>query len=717
MYLCKKFCTLSLVLFAFTLSFAEDGMWTFDNPPRKTLKEKYNFEPTQEWLDHVRLSSVRFNDGGSGSFISANGLVMTNHHVALGQLQKVSTSGKDYVNDGFFAKTLAEELKCPDLELNMLVGMENVTDKVTSAIKSTMTEKEALDARRAASAAITKESMEKTGLRSDIVPLYQGSEYWLYTYKKYTDVRLVMAPEQQIAFFGGDPDNFTFPRYDLDMAFFRVYENDAPVKSKNFLKWKSAGAEDGELVFVSGHPGSTNRLQTLAQTEYQRDFSYPYRIKSMKRRVELLRRYSKLGPEQERRALVQIFGIENSLKAMGGEYEGLLDAKLMDQKKREEKEMREKVAANPEWNAMYASAWDSIGAAINRSKAQFSLVSNRGLSGRLASMAVQLVEFASEMKKPNGERTREFQDANLQSLKFRLFSPAPVYSDLEELQLADRFAEAIEAIGAKDPFVVTVLGRKTPEGAAKDLVSGTMIGDPKFRQELFKGGDTAIAACTDPMIVLARKIVPMMKELREWNEKNVTGTIDNNSGKIGKARFAVYGKSLYPDATFTLRLSYGTVKGYAMNGTKAPSRTTLYGLYDRAYGFGNKGDFALPKRFIENVGKLNLSTPFNFVSTCDIIGGNSGSPVVNKAGECVGLIFDGNIESLPGRFLYSEDKNRAVAVNTGAMIECMRKLYDSNGLANEIEGITLSPDLKPADDAVKPVKETLKPVKEMKKKK
>jgi len=710
MYLCKKFFTLSLVLFALASAHAEDGMWTFDNPPRKTLKEKYGFEPTQEWLDHVRLSSVRFNDGGSGSFVSANGLVMTNHHVALGQLQKVSTPEKNYVTQGFFSKSPGEELKCPDLELNVLVGMENITEKITAAVTPSMNERQAMNARKSASAAISKESMEKTGLRSDIVTLYQGSEYWLYTYKKYTDVRLVMAPEQQIAFYGGDGDNFTFPRYDLDMAFFRVYENDAPVKPKNFLKWKSAGVEDGELVFVSGHPGSTNRLQTVAQTEYQRDYVYPARLKSLKRRVELLRRYSKLGPEQERRALVQIFGIENSLKALGGEYEGLLDVNLMDQKRREEKALREKVAANPELNAQYGTAWDSIASAVNRSKEKFNASMNRGLSGRLATMALQLVRYAAEIKKPNGERTREFQDANLPSLKFRLFSPAPIYADLEENDLADRFAAAIEALGAKDPFVVAVLGGKTPEGAAKDLVSGTKLADPKVRQQLLAGGDSAIAACTDPMIVLARKIAPMGDEMREWTEKNVNGTIEANGEKIGRARFAAYGKTMYPDANFTLRLSYGTVKGYPMNGTNAPAQTTMFGLYDRAFSFGNAGAYELPKRFIESVNRLNLSTKYNYVSTCDIIGGNSGSPVVNTAGECVGLIFDGNIESLPGRFLYTEEKNRAVSVSTGAMIECMRKVYDSNELANEIEGITLSPDLKA-------VKEATKPVRNMKKKK
>ncbi|HLP15354.1 MAG TPA: S46 family peptidase [Bacteroidota bacterium] len=708
MYLCKKFFVVTLVLFAFVAAHAEDGMWTFDNPPRKTLKEKYHFEPSQEWLDHVRLSSVRFNDGGSGSFVSPNGLVMTNHHVALGQLQKVSTHDKDYVKDGFFTKSQAEELKCPDLELNVLVGMENVTEKVTGAIKDGMSEKEAMDARKAIIGHITKESMEKTGLRSDIVTLYQGSEYWLYQYKKYTDVRLVMAPEQQIAFFGGDPDNFTFPRYDLDMAFFRVYENNQPVKSPNYLKWKSAGAEDGELVFVSGHPGSTNRLQTMAQTEYQRDYTYPSRLKSLKHRVDLLHRYSKLGPEQERRALVQIFSIENSLKALGGEYEGLLDAKLMAQKQKEEKDLREKVAANPEWARTFGPAWDSVAAAVDRSKSRYSMSTNRSLTGRLASLALSLVRYATEIKKPNGERQREYQDANLPSLKFQLFSPAPIYTDLEELQLADRFAEAIEALGAKDPFVVAALNGKTPEGAAKDLVTGTKLADPKFRQELFEGGEAAISACTDPMIVLARKIAPMGDELREWTDKNVTGTLETYGRSIGRARFAVYGKSLYPDATFTLRLSYGTVKGYPANGTIAPATTTMFGLYDRAFSFGNKGDFELPKRFVDNLNKLSLSTPFNFVSTCDIIGGNSGSPVVNKAGECVGLIFDGNIESLPGRFLYSEEKNRAVAVCTGAMIECMRKLYDSNMLANEIEGITVSPDLIKAKDVPKPGKDVKK---------
>jgi hypothetical protein len=665
---------------------ADEGMWTLDNPPSKLLKEKYGFTPTQEWLDHIRLSSVRFNDGGSGSFISSTGLVLTNHHVALGQLQKISTKDKDYVADGFYAATQAKEVKCADLELNVLMSMENVTAKVLGAVKAGMTEKEAYDARKAATAQLTKESSEKTGLQSDIVTFYQGSEYWIYRYKKYTDVRLVIAPEEQIAFYGGDPDNFTFPRYDLDFTIFRVYENNKPIAPAHFLKWNSKGAAEGDLVFVSGHPGSTNRLQTMAQLQQQRDFTYPQILKSLRHRVELLKKYAAMGPEQQRRALAQIFGIENSLKALGGEYEGLLDKNLVAKKQAEEKDFRDRVDANPEWKKAYAWAWDSISIAMERAKLRFKESNYRGLTGTLGSQALTLVRYVSETKKPNGERLPQFQDANLNSTKFRLFSPAPIYADLEELQLADRLQESLNQLGADDPFVKAVLGGKEPAAIAKELVSGTKLADPAFRKQLLEGGQKAIEESTDPMIVVARKIAPMGDELRKWTETNVSSITASASETIGKARFAVYGKSTYPDATFTLRLSYGTMIGYPMNGTKAPAITTMYGLYDRAYSFGNKGDFALPKRYIDGVNKLNLATPFNFVSTCDIIGGNSGSPTINKNGEIIGLIFDGNIESLPGRFLYSEEKNRAVSVHTAAIIECMRKIYGASAIANELEG-------------------------------
>jgi hypothetical protein len=676
----------AVVVLCSSYALADEGMWTFDNPPRKQLKELYGFEPTKEWLEHVRLSSVRFNDGGSGAFVSADGLVITNHHVARGQLQKMSSPQKNYVADGFYARTYAEELKATDLELNVLVGMEDVTARVMASVKPGMSAKEALDARKAVTAAISKESKEKTGLRADVVSLYQGGEYWLYTYKQYTDVRLVMAPEEQIAFYGGDADNFTFPRYDLDMAFFRVYENGQPVKVQHFLKWNANGSADGELVFVSGHPGSTNRLQTYAQTENQRDVTYPMTLKMLKRRLAVLYAYTARGAEQARQARGSIFGLENSLKAMTGEFGGLNDRETMAKKAAEEKDFRARVMANPSWKKKYAWAWDSVTVVVKRSRELSRTRSFRSVRSRLLSFATQLVQYVEEIKKPNGERLAPYQDANLEGTKFRLFSPAPVYLDLDEEQCIDGLRESLEALGPNDPYLKAVLRGKTPEALAKELVRDSKLVDPAVRRQLFDGGEKAIAASNDPAIVLARIIEPMNRKVRTWEEKFISGPLTKASEKIGEARFAVYGKSAYPDATFTLRLSYGTVKGYPMNGTVAPSKTTLFGLYDRAYSFDRKGDFNVPQRYIDRMAALDLKTPVNFVSTCDIIGGNSGSPVINKNGEYVGLIFDGNIESLPGRFLYAEKANRAVSVHSAYIIHALRKLYDATPLADELEG-------------------------------
>ncbi len=691
-----------LLLVLFGISLSDEGMWTFDNPPKKQLKDKYGFDVTQEWLDHVRLSSVRFNDGGSGSFVSPNGLVMTNHHVGAGQLQKMSTPEKDYIKTGFYARTAAEEVKCVDLELNVLTQMENVTEKVMAAIAG-KSGGEAMMARRAALAQLQKESNEKTGLRSDIVTLYNGAEYWIYRYKKFTDVRLVMAPEKQIAFYGGDPDNFTFPRYDVDMCFFRVYEDNKPYNTAHFLKWKTAGAADGELVFTSGHPGSTNRQQTYAQIEYSRDYQYPARLATIKRTIGVLKQFSTLGEEQRRRADGMLFGYENSQKAMTGEYQGLLDKNLMAKKQSDEMDLLNRINANPELKAKYAWAWDSISTAMERTRSRFKELTYRGLSGSLGSRALTIARYANESKKPNGERMPQFQDAMVKLTLENLYSPAPVYPDMEEVLMADRFQEAIEMLGANDPWVMAVLDGKTPAEAAKMYVTGTKLADPAFRKALIEAGEKEISASTDPMIVLARKIVPIGDEMRTWQDKNISGLISMSSEATGKARFAAYGKELPPDANFTLRLSYGQVKGYPMNGTIAPSITTMYGLYDHAYSYANNKDFELPQRFKDGVNKLTLSTPMNLVTTNDIIGGNSGSPVVNAKAELVGLIFDGNIESLPGRFLYSEEKNRAVAVHPGVMIETMRKLYEANALADEIEGIAAKP-ASPKETPVPPAK-------------
>jgi len=668
---------------------ADEGMWTFDNLPVKQLRERYGFTPTQAWLDHVRLASVRFNDGGSGSFVSPHGLVLTNHHVALGQLQKVSSPQKDYVTDGFLARTPAEELKCPDLELNVLESMENVTERVQGAVKPGMSEEEALKARKAATAKIEKDSMDATGLRSDVISLYLGGEYWLYRYKKYTDVRLVFAPEQQMAFFGGDPDNFTYPRYDLDLALFRVYENGAPVESKDYLRWNSKGPKAGDLVFISGNPGSTARLDTMAQLETERDYALPLRLSMLRRQHDVLKKYAAEGPEQARQATGAIFGIENTLKALQGRYDGLLDKNLMAKRTGDEKDFRARIAANPEWQKDYGDAWDRIAAAEHKASERRKPAAYRQLRGsRQASLATDIVLCVQEVKKPNGERLNGYRDSQLASLRFRLFSPAPFYPKMEEAVMADSLELSRQELGDDDPFIKTVLGGHPPAEVTKELIEGTKLADPAVRKSLVEGGEAAVDASNDPMIVMARKIVPQIREMRKWMEDNVESVVTPAGEKIGKARFAVYGKSTYPDATFTLRLTFGTVRGYPMNGTQAPPVTTFYGLYDRAYSFGLQPPFDLTSRYLDPARKsqLDLSTPLNFVSDCDIIGGNSGSPVINKDAELVGLIFDGNIEGLVGDFVFYPENNRAVAVDTAGMTEAMRKLYDAGFLADELEG-------------------------------
>jgi hypothetical protein len=662
----------------------DEGMWTFDNPPFKLLQERYHFTPTQQWLDHIRLSCVRLNDGGSGSFVSAHGLLLTNHHVARGQLQKNSTASHDYIRNGFYAATQAEEMKSPDLEVNVLLSMEDVTARVAAAVKDASTAEAAFAARNTVFAAIEKESLEKTGLRSDVVTLYQGGEYWLYRYKKYTDVRLVFAPEEQAAFFGGDPDNFTYPRYDLDMALFRVYENGKPIDSPNYLKWNPVGAADGDLVFVAGHPGSTHRLDTMAQLEYMRDFFQPLTIKSLEHRIAVLERYSAEGPEQARQAGSAIFGLANSLKAYKGRQEGLLDRPAMAARQKEENDFKARIMAREDWKAAYSGAWDAIARAQKDAEARVKDRIFRALDSQLAGLAENIVMYVTEIRKPDSERLPGYHDAGLETLRYRMFSPAPIYPALEIARLSGALEQARAELGDSDAFVKAALEGRSPQAAATALVNGTKLADPAVRRALADGGERAVAASTDPMIVLARRLDPIRRAYIRWYDDHVASVEQRAGELLGKARFAAYGRSTYPDATFTLRLSYGKVAGYPMNGTKAPSKTTYFGLFDRAASFNYEGPFYLPSRYLENRDKLNLATPLDFVTTNDIIGGNSGSPVINAKGEIVGLIFDGNIESLAGDFFYDGAVNRAVAVHTAGMTEALRTLYHAPALLQEL---------------------------------
>jgi hypothetical protein len=691
MRLRKFLCALILALFSLqTLNLtarADEGMWTFNNVPRAEIKKKYGFDVTDEWLKKVQLASVRFNSGGSGSFVSPNGLVLTNYHIVEDIVNEVSTPEKDLAKEGFVARTRAEEIKASSLELNVLMSIEDVTSRVNAAVKTGMSDAEAFTARRAAIAAIEGDSTKATGLRSDVVTLYQGGQYNLYRYKKYTDVRLVFVPEFQAAFFGGDPDNFNFPRFNIDMALVRVYENDQPVHPPSYFKW-SAGAKENDLVFVIGNPGSTSRLDTVAHLQDLRDNAIPIILRLLERREAMLKKYMAMGEEQTRRAQNELNSVQNSLKVYRGQIAGLKDPKLMTLKRVGEQRLRRSIAANPERQKMYGDAWDAIAKAH---QAYPSYIRERrifdqagGFNTILFSFARTLVRLAAENAKPNAERLPEYTDARRASLELALYSPAPIHDDFEKLKLADSLGFMVELLGADQALAKQILNGKTPEARANELIEGTKLKDVAFRKELAAGGRKAIEASTDPMIVLARTIDPKARELRKRFESEVTGVERTNYSKIARARFETEGTKLYPDATFTLRLSYGAVKGYMENGKKVAPFTTLGGLYDRAAGFKYEFPYNLPPRWMEKKSAVNLSAQFNFVSTNDIIGGNSGSPTINKAGELVGLIFDGNIQSLVGDFIYDKSVNRAISVDVRAMQEVLRKVFGANEIADEL---------------------------------
>jgi hypothetical protein len=673
-------------------AFADEGMWLLNAPPTKYLQDHYHFTPTPEWLEHIQKSSVRFETGGSGSIISADGLVMTNHHVGSDMLLKLSTPQKNLLQTGFYAKERSQELPCPDLELNALWQIEDVTAQVLAAVKDGMSPADAGKARREAVAAIEQKSQDDTKLKSEVVTLYGGAKYHLYRYRSYTDVRLVFAPEENIAFYGGDTDNFEFPRFDLDCCFFRIYENGKPIKAEHHLSWSSSGAAENELVFVSGHPGKTERLNTYEHLKIQRDIELPRRLGEYWRREIKDQTFAGRSAENARIIRDDLFGFANSRKAVTGELDGLQDPALMAAKKADEDALRATIGQDKVKSKLWSGAWADI-AAIKRTEQEFAerrtlldkVLGNYGAS-RLMSHASTLVRLAAELPKPSDQRLKEFGEAHLDSLYLDLYSPEPLYDALEIYCLSQAFARAAERLGADDPTVVTMLAGKSPKARAEELVKGCTLRDPAARKALAAGGAKAIAESKDPMIQLAVKLDPESRSLRKRFEDTVESPLRDAYAKVAAARFSAFGESVYPDATFTLRLSFGRISGYTDAGEKVPAFTTFSGLYKRAAERKGQEGFELPESWIKAKDTLHPDTPFNFICTADIIGGNSGSPIVNVRGEVVGLIFDGNIDSLVGNFVYNDTTGRSVGVDSRGMIEAIRTVYGADGLADEMTG-------------------------------
>jgi len=689
----RKMLTATLFLLGSSITMttarSDEGKWLLNDPPKKALKERYQFELTDAWLERAMHGSVRFNNGGSGGFVSREGLIVTNHHIAADALQKLSTPKENMFAIGFHAKTRDDERKCPDLELNVLQSIEDVSARVNAAVKADLKPAEAATARRAILAEIEKESTAKTGLRSDVVTLYQGGAYHLYRYKKYTDVRLVFAPEAAIASFGGDVDNFEFPRYNLDLSFFRAYENDKPAAVKHFFKWNETGPAEGDLAFVTGHPGTTNRLETLAKLKHRRDFTLPYSLYRLRTFEAALTQYSEADPEQRRQAATDLHRAANARKATSGQLQGLLDPKIMEEKLNSEVELVEKSGAKAFFYDEHG-AWGQI-AEIQKKlrtfeKDYFLLERGDAFFSEYFSIARHLARMAEELPKPSGERLREYRDSNLESLKFHVFSPAPIDRNLERVKLQTSLTFLAENLGGEHPTVQAILAGKNPTQRADELIAGCTLDDVELRKKLVEGGVKAIEASKDPMIRLAVAIDAAARELRKRYENEVEELERQAYAEIAKLRFKAYGNSVAPDATFTLRLAFGTVKGYDLGAEKIPFQTTFAGAFDRAAKMNNREPFSLPKSWVEKKAELDLTTPFDFVSTADTIGGNSGSPVLNRDGELVGINFDRNRHGLVRNFVYTEVQARHISVHCRAVLEALRKVYRASDLVKELTG-------------------------------
>ncbi len=657
---------------------AAEGMWTLDNLPRAALKADYGFEPDASWIDHAMKSSVRLASGCSGSFVSKDGLVLTNAHCVLGCVQELSNAQADYVNKGFVAKSRTQELQCPTEELNRLEEITDVSARIEKATDG-LTGQAFNDAKNAEQERIESECIgdAQATRRCDVVDLYSGGRYHLYRYHRFQDVRLVFSPEYAAGFFGGDPDNFNFPRYNLDMGLLRAYEDGKPVSVGNHFKINRAGAKPGELTMVTGHPGSTERQLTVAQLERLRDVDLISTLLYYAERRALLAQYSRSSEEAARQAQSDLTFTENSYKVFRGELSALLDPEVFARKRSEEEQLRKAASSTAAWESIAKAqqAWREMQAAYLMIERQ------RALYSEHFRIARHLVRAAEERSKPSDQRLPEYQDAALPRLKQRLFSKAPIYPEYETAKLSWSLSKLREALGVDDPLVKLVLKNESPEALAERLVRATQLSDVAVRERLWEGGMEAIAESKDPFIVMARALDGVSRELRSRYESQVEAVEEKNAAIIAKIRFEQLGTGVYPDATFTLRLSYGEVRGWKENGKQIAPMTDFAGLYARATGFD---PYALPRTWLDAKSRIKLDTPFNFVATNDITGGNSGSPVINRKGEVVGLAFDGNIHSIGGSYIYDERLNRMVAVHSAGIIEALDKVYQAKNLIKEL---------------------------------
>ncbi|MDR1480983.1 MAG: S46 family peptidase [Planctomycetaceae bacterium] len=646
---------------------ADEGMWLFETPPSKQVKEKYGFDLTDKWLEHVRLSSVRFGRSGSASFVSANGLIMTNHHVGAAQLQMHSTPENNMLKNGFYAKTSTDEIHCKGLECIVLNSFEDVTD-ILAKVTDGLSLEAAAKARSETISKIEQEEANKTNLHCEVVTLFQGGKYHLYRYKKYTDIRLVWAPEQDIAAFGGDPDNYEYPRYCVDCSFFRAYENDKPAKVEHYLKWSTNGVKENDLVFVSGFPGTTNRSFTREHLKFQRDVFFPERLSRLYRREVIYSAFAERSLENRRRISHDLDAVKNYRKRAIGQLDGLQTPSLW--KSRNEINIQPDPMTKPcsELSLFYTDyCYFELGEAFN---------------SQTFRLARQLVRLAQEKEKPNAERMREYRDGNIDSLRRGVLNDSPIYEDVEVLKLADSLTMLLDS--GKSDELASKFSEFSPKELAEKLVFGSKLRDVAVRRKLLEGGISAINASDDPMIKFAIDVDSIARRLRKNYENDFEAPMTAIYANLAKERFAKFGNTIYPDATFTLRLSYGAVRGYEETGNYIKPVTNVAGMFERAESMKFKEPFNTPQNWLDNKNKLNPNTAFNLVTTNDIIGGNSGSPLINAKGEVVGLVFDGNIYSLSNNFIYTETLSRSVSVHVDIILESLKKIYNAERIVNEL---------------------------------